>query len=184
MQKQNGQEFFELEVRNQGVRSWVTYLLKLRSKSSKELLQLMFKDCWSTSEPYGRCEDGLLALKLPGSFQPSPLAYAWNETRIRAWRCYRSKVMVCIIHMEYVDDVWIKKTQLARAKLQFWMIRQFWQVWKHKMKFCFLAFLMLILSYKPVLYDVYDMLDTKSFIVFHKFWKMQEFLNWTMLLEF
>ena len=152
MQKQNGQEFFELEMRNQGVRSWVTYLLKLRSKSLKELLQLMFKDCWSTSELQGTCEDALLALNQPELFWPSPLAYAWSETRIRVWKCYSSRKLICITHMRCMDDVWMIKTQLARAKYQFWSLRQFLQVLKYEKQFWFLVILVLILSFKPVTY--------------------------------
>ena len=56
-------------------------------------------------------------------------------------------------------------------------------VWMCELQIWFLAILVLILSYKLVLLDVYDTLDTKYLIVLHKFWKMQEFPIWTMLLE-
>ena len=95
---------------------WVTYLFKLKSKSCLKCFQLLFDDCYSTTEPYGRCLNTMLALKQPGSLWPSPTASTWCEFRIRGWRCYRSWMMIWITHMKCIDDVWMIKSQLARAK--------------------------------------------------------------------
>jgi hypothetical protein len=84
---------------------WVTYLFKLKSKSLLKCFQLLFDDGYSTTEPYGRCLITMLALKWSELLHPSPTAAPWYEFRIRVWRCYRSRKMICITHMRCIDDV-------------------------------------------------------------------------------
>ena len=52
------------------------------------------------------------------------------------------------------------------------------------MQFWFSVVFRLILSFKSITCDTYNMLDTKYFMFLHKFSKMQDFTNWHMLLEF
>ena len=43
-------------------------------------------------------------------------------------------LMVWIIHMRYIDDVWMIKTQVARANVQIRWLWQFWQACEHEMQ--------------------------------------------------
>ena len=96
-------------------RVWVAYLFELKSKSCLKCFQLLFDDCYNITEPYGRCLKTMLAFKWSGSFHPSPTAAPWCKFRIWGWRCYRSGIMIWIIHMKCMDDVWSVKSKLARA---------------------------------------------------------------------
>ena len=89
---------------------WVTYLFKLKSKFLLKCFQLLFDDCYSTTGPYGRCLNAMLALKWSGTLYPSPTVATWCEFRIWGWRCYRSGMMIWITHMKYMEGFWSVKS--------------------------------------------------------------------------
>ena len=105
-----------------------------------ECFQLLFNDCYSTSELQGSCEDGLLTLNLPESFQPSPPAHAskWNSNSMLEVL----QVKVNDLHHPYGVCWWClsQKNKVSSSQLSVWMIRQFLQAletWNENLFFSF-----------------------------------------------
>ena len=119
VQKQNGQAFFVLKVRNHRVQSSSLYLFKLKLCFLLEVFQRYFDDCYSFSDVYGRCWYAYLGLKWSGLFWPSPVTVTWSENRIWRFCVYSDGMMIWITSIWCIEGVWSESLEDAQVDWEF-----------------------------------------------------------------